>query len=696
MTNFTWIPFYKELAHALLPMKARQQELVAFLEELRAQGNIVTPTQDRDANGVPFLLKEIDPFTFMGVFNRGITESNRINILAAYKKKFSLASPVPADFAGVPILNNMKSWFVAFAADRGPDDVDRLWRVFELALGKDPLHDKMFLSAFDDALQVRNTNINLTMGLFWIRPDVFLSVDGTLRKHLDIALSPGGLSANWYVKTIDKVKQRNRSFEQLSSDAWEGKPKVSEMERDYGSSVPLQVGHWLVGAYWDDNDPADQTPRFLQEGVWINGFEDKLLDEVRSIKVNDRIAIKSASTQKHNLPFDAGGRTVAKMAIKAIGTVVKNRGDGRVVEVEWDTSFKPKEWFFYTYQPTIWKLKPEEESAKRLIKFVFEGVTQDYAWFLRQWYGETAPSTHTNGVSIAIPYAIDDMTAEGVFLDSSEIALALNRLKTKKNLILQGPPGVGKTFVARKLAYAFMDARDDDRITSLQFHPSYSYDDFVRGYRPTKEAGKFELIDGPFLAACESANEDSDRPHVILIDEINRGNTSHIFGELLMLLEADKRGTKNAVIPLYRRKSEERFAIPENLYVIGTMNTADRSLALVDYALRRRFAFVSLQSKYGSVALDKWFRDRQMNEALRSRIVERMMKLNAHIAQDSQLGVHFQIGHSFFCPRGDNFSGLGMEWFVEIVETEIIPLLDEYWYDAPDKVASAAAQLLAT
>lgn len=290
-------------------------------------------------------------------------------------------------------------------------------------------------------------------------------------------------------------------------------------------------------------------------------------------------------------------------------------------------------------------------------------------------------------------YAVEDAVAEGAFLAKDEIEKILSRLRVKKNLILQGAPGVGKTFIARKLAYALMKARDDGRITNLQFHPSYTYDDFVRGYRPTKDAGRFELLDGPFLTACERASEDPDRPHIVLIDEINRGNTSQIFGELLMLLEADKRGSKHAVTPLYRRKPEERLAVPKNLHVIGTMNTADRSLALVDYALRRRFAFVTLEPKYGVAVLDKWLRDRHMSDALRSRIFERMTKLNGLISQDSQLGSHFQIGHSFFCPQGDNFSELGLEWFIEIVETEIIPLLDEYWYDAAEKVASAAAQL---
>ena len=287
-----------------------------------------------------------------------------------------------------------------------------------------------------------------------------------------------------------------------------------------------------------------------------------------------------------------------------------------------------------------------------------------------------------------------DVLEAGAFLDLSEVERLLRRLRTKKNIILQGPPGTGKSFLARLLAFALIGRRDPGCIESVQFHPSTSYEDFVRGYRPTEKAGAFALKDGPFLSACERARRHPESVQVLLIDEINRANLSQVFGELFLLLEGDKRSADYAVTPLYPRSNQERLFVPPNLYVVGTMNIADRSLALVDFALRRRFAFMTLAPRFDKPRFRNWLQDRQMPSSLVSRIVERMRSLNQDIADDSTLGPAFQIGHSFFCPSGDNFSELGDEWYTEIIETEIGPLLDEYWYDNLSKSTAALESLL--
>jgi 5-methylcytosine-specific restriction protein B len=471
-------------------------------------------------------------------------------------------------------------------------------------------------------------------------------------------------------------------------------------------ALPYPEGaYWMVGAYWKGFDPPDQTARFLEEGTWENGYDEKFLGLVKSMKVGDRIAIKAATTQRRNLPFDAGGYAIPKMVIKAIGTITHNPQDGYRVEVDWDPDFEPRDWYFYTCQQTVWRLRQDDAPVRQLIDFAFRGAAQDYGFFAKRWWrGDSALSAGSKmGGSVneaarrsqALPYSVADMLAEGVLLDATEIELALGRFRAKKNLILQGPPGVGKTFVARKLAYALAGARDDDRVAMVQFHQSYSYEDFVRGYRPSgSETGGFALVDGPFVRFCERAKWDPDRAYVFIIDEINRGNLGQIFGELLTLLEADKRGARHAIALAYARHASETFHVPENVHVLGTMNLADRSLAMVDYALRRRFAFVTLAPQFEKPRFRAWLVERRMDEALADLIVRRMTAVNRMIAEDRTLGLSHRIGHSVFVPEGIDFAELDRAWYDAVVKTEIAPLLEEYWQDDPQKVAEAVQQLL--
>jgi 5-methylcytosine-specific restriction protein B len=255
---------------------------------------------------------------------------------------------------------------------------------------------------------------------------------------------------------------------------------------------------------------------------------------------------------------------------------------------------------------------------------------------------------------------------------------------------------VGKTFLAQKLAYALMGVVNRNRLEMVQFHQSYSYDDFVRGYRPVAgKAGSFQLQNGVFYEFCQKAIHDPDREYVFIIDEINRGNLSQIFGELLMLIEADKRGPAFAVPLMYRNAGEANFFVPPNLYLIGLMNLADRSLAMVDYALRRRFVFVTLRPQYDSDLFRQWLLERSMHPDLVQLIMERMTALNDQIKEDPLLGENYQIGHSFFLPRGEDFAALDRSWYEGIVRTEIAPLLREYWFDSPKKADEAQRRLLA-
>ncbi len=275
------------------------------------------------------------------------------------------------------------------------------------------------------------------------------------------------------------------------------------------------------------------------------------------------------------------------------------------------------------------------------------------------------------------------------FISESDFLQTVALLKRKKNIILQGPPGVGKTFIARKLAYEIMQEVKDANIEMVQFHQSYSYEDFIQGLRPTQKGG-FDLRDGIFYSFCQRALAHPDRPFFFIIDEINRGNLSKIFGELMMLIEADKRDAKYALKLTYAEDEEDRFYVPDNLYIIGTMNTADRSLAIVDYALRRRFAFVPLQPDYGD-NFRSFLTDRGLSSSMIEHICIAVSKLNSKIREDINLGEGFQIGHSYFC----NYSSKQDEekWWSEVVSFELKPLLEEIWFDDSAKVTEALKQM---
>ncbi len=276
------------------------------------------------------------------------------------------------------------------------------------------------------------------------------------------------------------------------------------------------------------------------------------------------------------------------------------------------------------------------------------------------------------GSEQAESYSKEDFLSE-VYMTSEKYDSLKGLLLNKKNIILQGAPGVGKTFAAKRLAYSIMGVKDESRVEFIQFHQNYSYEDFIMGYKPSGEG--FELQNGIFYKFCQKASNNQEVPYFFIIDEINRGNMSKIFGELLMLIEKDYRGKK-----LTLAYNGLPFSVPKNVYIIGMMNTADRSLALIDYALRRRFSFFAMEPGFSSDGFRQYLDS--FNDDTFYALIEKIKDLNFEIAKDPSLGSGFCIGHSYFCGQDECTD----EWMQSVVEYDILPMLEEYWFDEPAKI----------
>lgn len=569
--RFEWTDFYEAVAEKLLVHADDRTPLIEGIDEIASRVPGLTYLQDKFPDGTSGPLRDICPFTTMGTFNRSMTDANRKTIAGELAKLLGVTVPVPPSFEGIPVLNNQRSWFFAYADKRGAGDIDALWKVFVAAskmVDGDQLDTRdAFIRAYDEATQVWGVAWNLSTGLYWAHPWEFLTLDSQSRHYinkrlgLNVAISgqQGPCDGRAYLKLLDDFRSR------FGEDGY-----------------PVHSFPDLSLASWMYKDPVDE-------------------------------------------PAPAG---------------------------DIDTN---------------------------------AGAEQETEGEVREAFQVTAP---------IVPYAVEDILKDGCFLERAEIDRLLDRLRTKKNLILQGPPGTGKTWLAKRLAFALMGQKDDSKVRAVQFHPNLSYEDFVRGWRPTGE-GKLSLADGVFMEAIKAASKDPSSKFVVVIEEINRGNPAQIFGELLTLLEAGKRTPNEALELCYPDADGKRrpVHIPENLYVVGTMNIADRSLALVDLALRRRFAFVGLEPRLGQVWREWVVKECAVDPGLVADIERRIAELNDQIAADARLGKQFRIGHSYVTPAHRLEAGDTKKWFQQVVETEIGPLLDEYWFDASDEAQKAIARL---
>lgn len=493
-------------------------------------------------------------------------------------------------------------------------------------------------------------------------------------KQLEILTYPG--ATNFRV-----TKRQEEVIESIIDGNYERVPAVAEPKEE----VISKRRYWL----YSPGEQAKFWDSFYKDGIMGIGWDD--LGDL--YQYNSKEAIKAVMKQNYgeDKSYKNDGHALWQFVHEmSVGDIIfAKRGMGTIVGrglVESDYVYDKDRNEFKHIRKVNWAYKGEWEHPGQAAMKTLTDITP-YTEYVEKLealvLAETDLLETDDEPEVKYPdYSESDFLSE-VYISSERYTTLRGLLIRKKNVILQGAPGVGKTFAAQRLAFSIMGEKDTSRVKIVQFHQSYSYEDFVMGYRPNENGG-FTRVEGPFYKFCKIAEGDDERPYFFIIDEINRGNLSKIFGELLMLIEGDKRGEKNALRLLYK---DEQFSVPANVHIIGMMNTADRSLAMIDYALRRRFAFFDMEPAFQSDGFK--MRQTAIQNPKFDALIATVESLNIAIGEDASLGIGFRIGHSYFCTNDI----VDDAWLSSVTEYELVPLLNEYWFDEPSKVESWSARL---
>ncbi|MFR1356350.1 MAG: AAA family ATPase [Ruthenibacterium lactatiformans] len=699
--KFQWTSFYMELASALLKYKNNRSELIGILKTIFSDAGMNFPFKEKGQ-----IYEDVCPFTIFGSFNKGITNANRIALLEQFAKQFTIKVAVPTEFDGIPVVMNLSAWFFAYKENRGEHDIDNLWNLLEKAIAYSDEtsadNKKAFIAAYDKVTKQKMIKWNITMGLYWVRPYTFINLDSTNRAFItdvdnmphyfttifsDINKGlPDGTSYLFMCEQAkNALKQKEydyHSFPELSYCAWKNSQETpDEPATNRVDSNVKETDYWI----YSPGDNACMWDEFYKLGIMGIGWDD--VTDLKGFSSKEEIKDYMKKVYDPSYSYKNNAHCLWQFAneIKIGDVIFVKKGMHKIIGkgvVTSDYIYDSTRETYKHIRKVEWTNKGEWEHPGQAVMKTLTCISPypDYVQQLLALFAEDTPEETTEQVEIKYPpYTKDDFLNE-VYMDEDTYNTLTELLEAKYNVILQGAPGVGKTFAAKRLAYSIMGQKDTSRVAMVQFHQSYSYEDFIQGYRPSKEG--FELVNGAFYKFCREAEEDNERPYFFIIDEINRGNLSKILGELMMLIEKDKRGEK--VKLLY---SNEWFTVPQNVRIIGMMNTADRSLALMDYALRRRFAFFDFAPAFSSEGFKNYLAEKDSPKL--EKLITAVESLNSTISADESLGDGFRIGHSYFCTDDE----ITDEWLKSVVEYEVIPLIKEYWFDEPTKVRDWSATL---
>lgn len=710
INRFDWVDFYNEFANTLLQYKDNRGILIEKVEKIYNLTDIDIPTLERNKQ-----LVDIDPFTIFGLFNKSsMTIDNRNKIISTVANLFDIKAPLPTSFDGIPLLNNQNATYYYFINERDEDDIDTLWGLYESALmyanDSSSKNALMLSQYFDLAINKKgNGNSKITMGLYWIAPTHFLNLDkrnkwyiyesGKMPDDLVNSLPIVGdkISSSIYFEIVNKLgafldsdQCTLRNFMELSFEAWRYSEEVNRQKRDderqrktKAKGTALADDDIEIIRYWiySPGERARIWDECYDNNIMAIGWD--ALGDLRDYNSKGEMKQKMKRCYDPSVAYINSACATWEFAneMKPGDIVFAKNGMHLIIGrgvVKSDYIYDPQRKEFKNIRKVEWTNRGEWECSRQSAMKTLTDITSftDYVEQLNLFF-DSDMLDDVETLEANYPEYNKARFLDSVYMNDESYNTLVSLVKGKKNIILQGAPGVGKTFAAKRLAYSMMGVKDPNRVMMVQFHQSYSYEDFIMGFRPSENG--FKLKHGVFYEFCKRAEVDSDNDYFFIIDEINRGNLSKIFGELFMLLESDKRGV--ALQLLY---VDEKFSIPENLYIIGMMNTADRSLAMLDYALRRRFAFFDLKPAFESNGFKSY--QKNLNNDKFDKLIERIKQLNLAIKSDETLGEGFCIGHSYFCDLDKYEMNEREAVLTRIVDFEIIPLLSEYWFDDTNMV----------